>query len=106
MRRHKLVLAAVLLTFLGFAPLLCVLLSGALNALFGCHVGHGQAPACLRLGLDLTPMLVGLGMVGWWMLISWLLFVPAAIIWLIVIVRGVARRMRLIASGAPDPRDG
>jgi hypothetical protein len=103
--RHKLLLAAVLLTLVAFAPLFSVLLAWGLTSLFHCQVGHGQAKACLVGGVDLTPTLMGMGLFGWWMAVSWILLIPAGLLWAIWIVRAFLRRFRSILTGAPDSKE-
>ena len=96
-------LTLLLIGAFAFAPILSVMLCGAIANAYGCKVDEGSVHPCLISGHDYGQLLYSLGVMGWFMLVSIPGGLVAFVTWLIfLILHRVAWRKR-ISAGIPSP---
>lgn len=85
--RHMLLLAGIaLITFL---PLISALGAGYIAGLAGCHLDEANVHACYILGRDVGPLLAELGVLGWFMLITFPAGALLLLCWLLFFARNL-----------------
>lgn len=89
----------LILTLIGLAPFLSVLLAGTIATTHGCVLNESSVHPCIVLGKDLGQILLALSMMGWFMLVSW----PLALAGILgLAMTGLAALLRRLRS--PDQR--
>ncbi|WP_126979505.1 hypothetical protein [Frigidibacter oleivorans] len=92
-RRWRLIVAlAVLLT--GIAPVLSVVIAGALASAHGCTLHEGFVNPCVILGKDRGETLYTMAVAGWFALVTLPLAALAALALAIEGVAALVRRLR------------
>jgi len=81
---YWIVLAIILLVAL--APVLSVLVAGAIADANGCTLNEGSVNPCVVNGEDIGPTLYALGVMGWFMLATIPLGAGALLLWAVVLV--------------------
>ena len=87
-------LGVLLLTLVGLAPFLSVLLSIAVARLCGCALDEGGTHLCLVYGHDIGETLYVMFVLGWLQLLTWPLVAVAALGWLALAVVALRRALR------------
>jgi hypothetical protein len=93
MTRFALWLGGVLV-FIGFLPVFGLLAMSALAALSGCRVHEGAIPDCMLGGQKIGGLLYGLGMGGWFMLVSLPIALLGVVILALTLLIALVRRGR------------
>ena len=83
--------AGLFLTVLGALPFLIVEALILLGHVLECDLNEARVQPCVVLGVDIGAVLTYLGVMGWFMLVSWPLLLAGLALWavegLIVLVR-------------------
>lgn len=82
------------LTVVGWAPLLGVLLSSLFSNYFGCTLNEAGAQPCVVGGVDYGEALSVMFVAGWFMLVTWPFMLLTAVAWLALCVAFIVRRVR------------
>ena len=98
-----LLIAALLCTIVGAAPLVVSGTAQAIADAHGCRLDEGSAHVCRVAGSDWGGTLYAMGVMGWLSLVTiWLLLlaVPIWIAWFVVVVVRIVQRANRTASPA------
>ncbi|MCC5985766.1 MAG: hypothetical protein JJU42_15530 [Rhodobacteraceae bacterium] len=79
---YLLVLAVI--AFVALLPVISVLIAGGIATLGGCELNEGFVNPCVFFGVDLGGLLYGMGVMGWFMLLSLPMGALAAAGWVAV----------------------
>jgi hypothetical protein len=104
-RSFRVLLACLILILLFAAlPLIGALAAGGVAGALGCPLDEGSVHPCPFLGRDLGEALYAFGVLGWLSVLT----IPAGfvllLIWLIVAIVLIVRRLRAGSAGAMNKR--
>ena len=95
-RSRALLVWAVLTGVVGWFPVLSVLACAAIAQIGHCQVDEGGVHPCLVFGRDMGELAYGLGMMGWFFLMTFPVALISIVLWLLILmrfVRGLAGRV-------------
>ncbi|WP_426958227.1 hypothetical protein [Muricoccus radiodurans] len=82
----------VVLTLVGWAPVLSVAFTVIVANHYGCRVDEGSAHPCTGWGgQDIGPLLYTTGVMGWLMLVTFPVMMGTALAWIVLLVRWIRR---------------
>lgn len=84
--------ALCVVTAVAWAPVGALLLVALLTWAFDCRVDEGSVHPCSAAGINIGPVLYGLGMSGWLILGLWPVMILTVLIWCGLLVWAIARR--------------
>jgi len=84
--------AAVAVTIIGWAPLLCVLAASSFANAYGCELNEGDIHPCVVAGHDFGPLLYDLGMMGWLMILGAPLMLLSLAMWIVILILALRRQ--------------
>jgi hypothetical protein len=94
-RLHPGRVVLALITMLAWAPLLSVLFTAEVADALSCRVDEGSVHPCPGpFGTDLGELLYTTGMMGWFLLITGPFMLGTAILWIVILLRCLVRRIR------------
>jgi hypothetical protein len=80
-----------ILTVVGFAPFVCLLIGLALASATGCQMSEGGMEHCVLWGHDFGRLIYTLTMMGWVMLLTSPLMLISVIGWIVIGVTALRR---------------
>jgi hypothetical protein len=84
-------------------PSISVVIAGVTAHLLGCTLNEGNVNPCHFLGISLGPLLTGMGVAGWLMLVSLPLGALVLLTWIVVeLVQLVRKKSRAKMSATPS----
>lgn len=84
----------IMLTIAGAAPIISVIAAGFVAGSLGCTLDEGSIHPCVVAGIDLGAVLYAMGVAGWLMLATGPLLIILILIWMIIGLRAILRRLR------------
>lgn len=81
-------------SIVAFAPVVAVLICGALARLFGCQVDEGGPHQCMAFGHDIGDLLYTLGVSGWLMIFLALVMLAVTLGWIAFAIDAIIRIIR------------
>lgn len=94
MKRKLILLAAIAVTLLVWAPCLGLIASLGAASVFHCRVDEAGVYPCLIAGVDAGPLLADLMIGGWLLLVAWPLMLLTALGWLVWLILRIVRRVQ------------
>lgn len=91
--RYALMLAGI--AFIAFLPLICALGAGTIASMAGCQLDEGSVHACYILGEDRGPLLYEMGVLGWFILMSFPAGILLLICWAIALIAQLYQYYRI-----------
>jgi hypothetical protein len=88
------------LTVVGWAPLLGVLASSLFASSFGCTLNEGNLHPCVVAGIDFGGLLYTGFVGGWLMLVTWPFMLLTLVIWIVLGIAFIVRRVRAKPSSS------
>ncbi len=79
-------LVLVIIAVVAFLPVVSVLIAGGIATLGGCELNEGFVNPCVFFGVDLGGLLYGMGVMGWFMLLSLPMGALAGAVWIAALI--------------------
>ena len=83
--------AAILVTVLGWGPVVCVYFAQSFANAHGCVVNEGFVNPCVVAGHDYGPLLYDFFVMGWLMLLTFPLMLASIVLWIVILVQALRK---------------
>jgi hypothetical protein len=83
----------LIVTFFAFLPIISVALTALLANIFHCHVDEGSVHPCPALGMDIGGLLYGMGVMGWFALMTFPAMIAALVGWIVLAAVAVRKAL-------------
>lgn len=84
-------LVLAIIAIVALSPMLSVAIAGGIATLGGCTLHEGNVNPCVFFGVDFGGLLYGLGVMGWFMLLTLPIGALAAAGWVVVLIGHIVR---------------